>query len=369
VTTANFFVAAPTVRIARLIADTAERSRKDVAVAWLGKELPVWTRPCPIRVSLGRGSGGATVFNFEGGIMTAEMQVEGELDRLLADIVPHEVTHCVLADHFRAPLPRWADEGISVLSETEDEQLRYRGLVQQAARTGDLIQSRALFEAREFPGKVSVFFAQSYWVARVLVDRKDRPTLIQFVKDGMKDGWETAAKKHYGYATLMDLEQEFLRQIGTQPLAQSTKSVPTPPVLALASADVDGRVTVQLPNQSFQPVTTYVQREAVIEKDGKSQKSQYYEPVTSYRLRTDVGTARTYAKGEVKAFRPDGKPVEEKRLLEALKGQLKPVVVSTNAGGITKELAELLKSDALILVVPESKNDAALPPPAVPIGR
>ena len=39
VTTDNFTVTGPSARIARLIADAAERARKDVAIAWLGKEL------------------------------------------------------------------------------------------------------------------------------------------------------------------------------------------------------------------------------------------------------------------------------------------------------------------------------------------
>ena len=57
------------------------------------------------------------------------MHIEGTLERLLASVLPHEVTHTVFAFHFRQPVPRWADEGGSVLSEDEIERKRHDRLV------------------------------------------------------------------------------------------------------------------------------------------------------------------------------------------------------------------------------------------------
>src|SRR5262249_15759724 len=64
----NFIVHAPTDDVARQVADTAEMCRKELAIIWLGKELPPWYRRCPIKVKVGQiGAGGATTFTFEGG--------------------------------------------------------------------------------------------------------------------------------------------------------------------------------------------------------------------------------------------------------------------------------------------------------------
>ncbi len=49
------------------------------------------------------------------------MNIEGPLDRLLSSVLPHEITHTVFAHYFRTPVPRWADEGGSVLSEDDLE--------------------------------------------------------------------------------------------------------------------------------------------------------------------------------------------------------------------------------------------------------
>src|SRR5690606_21893784 len=44
--TTNFEVQAPTQEAARQVGDHAEECRRTIARAWLGRELPDWTRPC-----------------------------------------------------------------------------------------------------------------------------------------------------------------------------------------------------------------------------------------------------------------------------------------------------------------------------------
>jgi len=366
VTTANFRVIAPSARVAKLIADVAENSRKDVAVRWLGKELPNWQKPCPIRVSIGNGSGGATTFNFlnDKSVPGMEMQVEGELDRLLADTVPHEVTHCVLADHFRSQLPRWVDEGVSLLSETEDEQKKNLGLARSGARTADLMQMRALFESKEYPSRnIGAFFAQSLAVTKMLVERKDRPTLIAFVKDGMKDGWEPALKKHYGYADLSELENDFLRSLSNARKLEAATNLGPLPILSMASADADGRVTIFVPIPGYSPVTTIVKREKVETKDGKEIRTSYYEPVTRFLLRAHSPTPWIFAKGEVKSVTAAGMEIDEATMLKRLKDGPKSVVLMASGDERVQPFREILKDDTLILVVPLVKQMTVPPQP------
>src|SRR5690606_33509921 len=108
---------------------------------WLGRELPRWSRPCPIRVELTGGeAGGMTTFSFGGGRVTdQEMSVEGRLDRILSSALPHEVTHTIFAAYFGGPMPRWADEGASLLSEDKIERDRHDGFVAElVGRRGQL---------------------------------------------------------------------------------------------------------------------------------------------------------------------------------------------------------------------------------------
>src|SRR5262245_7606047 len=358
--TTNFKITGPSPRIVHLFGEAAERARKEQAVAWLGKELPRWDPPWPMKITLSQGAGGSSTFDFDSKATKGRIEVQGELDRLLADVVPHEITHCVLADFFGVPIPRWADEGMAILSESDEERNRHQALAKEAVGKGDLIQTKALFQAKEYPTRsISIFFAQGYWVTKVLVDRKDRPTLVAFLKDGMKDGWEPAAKTHYGYASLAELEADYTKKLGAAPVKAAAATPRAAPQFATASADADGRITINLPGALYQPVTAYLKREGTIVKDGKKESREYYEPVTCNR-HFDKVTPTTFPAIELSATTADGKAVTSKALVAALKDRPVAVVLTTDRAGIDKTFAAILKPDTLILILPARKNDAEL---------
>src|SRR5262249_36949269 len=132
-TTRNFVVEAPTEQLAERMGQWAEYYRKTKAVEWLGREMPPWPRRCPLTIKVTYGSsGGATSFDFlREGYLPIGMEVEGKMDRIVASVLPHEVTHTVMAHYFQCPVPRWADEGGSVLSEDEQERQQHEGEVRR----------------------------------------------------------------------------------------------------------------------------------------------------------------------------------------------------------------------------------------------
>src|SRR3984957_2512383 len=93
--TQNFVVEAPTPAIAEQVGQYAEYYRREKAIQWLGQEMPAWPETCPVKVPLTmNGSGGATSFAFDRGrVLGQNMHIEGTLDRLLASVLPHEITH------------------------------------------------------------------------------------------------------------------------------------------------------------------------------------------------------------------------------------------------------------------------------------
>jgi hypothetical protein len=120
----HFIVSAPTQQLATEICQAAEQFRRDLAIEWLGRELPPWQGPCPIKadVAPNLGAGGATSFVFHGGTPTQwTMNIQGSRERILDSVLPHEITHTVFATHFGRPLPRWADEGACTTVEHTSE--------------------------------------------------------------------------------------------------------------------------------------------------------------------------------------------------------------------------------------------------------
>ncbi len=210
--TANFAVEAPTAEAAKQVGNQAERCRKSLSRAWLGRELPPWKVPCPIRVKLTGGeAGGVTTFDFgNGGVSDQRMSLEGRLDRILACSLPHEVTHTVLAASFGGPIPRWADEGASLLSEDRRETDRQDQVAADLlAARGDMPLAR-LFRVEDYPRdptRLLHFYSQGYSVSRFLVEIGGRPRFLRFLRDGSRSGWDAAAVAHYGLADVQELDR------------------------------------------------------------------------------------------------------------------------------------------------------------------
>jgi len=225
--TTNFRVFVNDRRLAQEFGDMAERYRREKALDWLGKEMPPWPQRCPLRVEVNlRQSGGATTFTFGAdaagrpGVSSQEMKIWGETRQLLYSVLPHEVTHTVLAHHFGRPVPRWADEGGSVLSENEkecyDHDIKCRELLNQ----GRGIRLRVLLAMKEYPQDMIVVYAQGYSLAQFLIDRGGRPKFLEFVGQGMRnDGrnWEAAVREVYGFAGVNELEEAWIDSLRAPP--------------------------------------------------------------------------------------------------------------------------------------------------------
>ncbi len=215
--TPNFVVDAPTPAIAKQVGEAAELYRKELAKQWLGYTLPRWYAPCHVIVHVGNvGAGGATTFSFQRGstgqmeVFGWRMNIQGPLNRIIDSVLPHEVTHTILATYFRRPLPRWADEGAATLAEHPSEKQR---LINKALR--DLPSARriplnVLLSQTEYPqnmDQVLTLYAEGYLLADFLVRKRGRRCFLQFVQTALARGWETAIRKYYGFASVSELER------------------------------------------------------------------------------------------------------------------------------------------------------------------
>ncbi|WP_439622284.1 hypothetical protein [Gemmata sp.] len=230
--TPNFSVEAPTPELARKFGEMAEAYRKEKALDWLGHEMPQWPRKCPLQVQVSMGSaGGATTFTFGSDqgrpvVSSQRMEIRGDAKQLLYSVLPHEVTHTVLAHHFGRPVPRWADEGGSVLSENDEERFSHDVRCREILNAGRAFVLRTLFRMTEYPRDMTVLYAQGYSVTAYLVEkggngREGRGKLLQFLGGGMNgntaESWNEAARKVYGFESIDALERAWLDALRTPP--------------------------------------------------------------------------------------------------------------------------------------------------------
>ncbi len=237
----NFVVTGAPPEICERIAQAAEENRREIAKLWLGKELPAWPKPCPIVVRINAESpGGATAFNFGNEFEAKSMQLFGTRQNILECGLPHEVTHCVIADHFRKPIPRWADEGIAVCSESADGQIRHGRMCREMLKQGRAIRLSSLLAMTDYPQDVSVMYAQGHSVIRFLISLKGRSQVLEFVRTGMKEGWETAAKRSYDFESISSLESAWIdslrHEFDRAPPPTVTSNFESPPQIPPAQA-------------------------------------------------------------------------------------------------------------------------------------
>jgi hypothetical protein len=256
--TDNFSVKAPTPELAKKFGDMAEFYRKEKALAWLGQEMPPWPARCPLVVEITPGSaGGATTFTFgsQGGksvVTSITMDIHGDAKQLLNSVLPHEVTHTVLAHYFGRPVPRWADEGGSVLSENPDEWFNHDVRCRELLNAGRGIRCRVLFQMAEYPRDMIVLYAQGYSLSDFLVKRggdgrEGRGKLLRFLSTGMEgtdprdrgraekkfhgspESWNEAANKVYGFDSVDALEEAWLASLKTPPARVAARGDTAPP--------------------------------------------------------------------------------------------------------------------------------------------
>lgn len=252
--TANFVVDAPTAALARKFGEAAEHYRVVKAREWLGREMPAWQRPCPLRVEISPdGPSGATTFDFAQNPIYQYMQIRGREDRLLDSVLPHEITHTVFAYYFRQPLPRWADEGGAVLSEDDVERRRHDQLCRQLLNAGKAHKLWYLLQLKDYPKDVMVVYAEGFSVVRFLVDQSDRQTFLKFVAHGMRQGWDSAVQSHYSYKNVNELEAAWIDSLRKPRSSAAVASNNRRPSANVSNGELTGRSTLRSSAPPAQP--------------------------------------------------------------------------------------------------------------------
>lgn len=212
--TQNFVVTTQSAEFAKQVGDAAEEFRRDLAILWIGKELPRWAQPCPITVQVGPnlGAGGATSFVFDRGeVFGWTMNIQGTPERVIDSVLPHEVTHTIFASYFRRPLPRWADEGACTTVEHEGERRKQQQMLVEFLKTGRGIPFSKMFMMRDYPADVMPLYSQGFSLCRYLIQQGGRKKFVDFISEGMRgDQWTAVTKKYYGYANLGELQNSWV---------------------------------------------------------------------------------------------------------------------------------------------------------------
>jgi hypothetical protein len=270
--TVNFVIDAPSAQLAKEIGEAAEQWRRDLAKEWLGKELPRWSQPCPIKAMVAPhlGAGGATSFVFnQGEVYDWRMNIQGSRERVLDSVLPHEITHTIFATHFRQPLPRWADEGACTTVEHRSEIEKQERMLIDFLKTRRGIPFDAMFAMTEYPSDVLPLYAQGHSLAQFLIAQRGKQAFLTFLADGMRSGdWRTAIETHYEYQHLLALQNSWMdwvragrpaiRPVGGAMLASAQVAAPAAtPSPAAKTVSAQGKSVAARPQSVYGESTNW----------------------------------------------------------------------------------------------------------------
>jgi hypothetical protein len=221
----NFVVTSRTPEFAKQVAEAAETMRRELSIYWLGEDLPKWPQPCPIHVMAAPnlGAGGQTTFTLiDGTVRNWRMSVQGTPERVLDSVLPHEITHTILATHFASlgkPVPRWADEGACTTVEHRAERSKHEHMLVEFLQSGRGIPFAAMFTMRDYPQDIMPLYAQGYSVAAFLIAQggeiEGPRRFVKFLEDGMRtEDWVSATEQHYGYPRVGKLQSAWNQWVG-----------------------------------------------------------------------------------------------------------------------------------------------------------
>jgi hypothetical protein len=221
----NFVVLHDDPALAEEVAKAAEAARDAHTRRWTGSPPPrPWAPKCEIYVyptaavfaqmtgQPAESPGFSTMESNGSSIIGRRIRLRADAPGLVGAVVPHEVTHFILADLFPTKqIPRWADEGISVMSEPAPEQERRVGELDAALEGGKIFTVENLMvhdypEGRFWP----LYYAQSVSLTKFLVERGKPGQFIDFLQGSQRNGVEPELRRVYGFADYTDLQARWL---------------------------------------------------------------------------------------------------------------------------------------------------------------
>lgn len=212
--------------LAEQAAQAAEQTRSRMQQKWFGGSTEDWNPKCevflhPTGADYSRATGvpaaspGHSSIKMENGrVVGRRIDVRCDNASMLPAVLPHETTHVVIAGQYGdQPVPRWADEGIAVLAEPRDKVERHLQNLARCRQEGQTLGVQQLVQMNDYPDPrhISAFYAQSVSLVEFLSNDRGPQVFTQFLRDGLRNGYESALQKHYGIQGFTDLEHRWGR--------------------------------------------------------------------------------------------------------------------------------------------------------------
>lgn len=230
--------------ISSQVGERCEAIRARLVRQWLGGEGEAWSPKCdlvlhPSDASYDReiGPGGANtiasaLIDQRGNrVAVRRIDIRASHADWLNSALAHELTHVVLADRFsQEVLPRWLDEGIAILADSDAKRKRHTARVRADVSQGRHFTLAELLLMQGYPPaqRWGTFYDQSAALVEFLVAQQGHERLLEFAEIARKDGYDQAFRQVYAM-TSVELERSWQSSLFGRTTDPGNRSVPVRP--------------------------------------------------------------------------------------------------------------------------------------------
>lgn len=211
---------------AKQLAESCELWRSRLRTVWITNvDQRDWTPKCEVYVHTnqaaynqslrrpGDASVGTTSMNFDQGrTVYRRIDVRADASDWSNAALPHELTHVVLGERFGGhALPRWADEGIAMLSESSDKHRERLENLQMILTSQATLKIHEIVSTKGLPAPQlrNAFYGQSLALSSLLVRKGTPAKFADFVEESIRVGADQALRTHYSVNGVAALQQEW----------------------------------------------------------------------------------------------------------------------------------------------------------------
>ena len=199
------------------IRDAAEGLRKQIALEWLGAELPPGKGRTVISIHVDDSANRGLTWlidhpkrKMHSTWLTTSR--EGATGPLLA----HEIVHVVLGTYYPGRLPAWADEGAASLQDGPQRDAIRNRILASWARDASWPEIADVLGAPTLPSSDQRAYAVAVSLTRYLLTRGDKPQLLRFAVEGREQGWDKALRTHYRIQSVDELQAAWQGWVSTR---------------------------------------------------------------------------------------------------------------------------------------------------------
>jgi hypothetical protein len=160
--------------------------------------------------------GSSLITPVTGTIKNRRIDLRTDVADYRTEVLPHELTHVLIADHFRdGPPPLWYDEGLALLADSENKQALHQRDLRNGMNRGKTFALDDLLTTQQYPpqDRVSVFYGQCASLARYLCVQGEPRKIHEFARRSQEVGANIALQETYGINGVVRLEPMWRKSV------------------------------------------------------------------------------------------------------------------------------------------------------------